>query len=79
MAVAASEAAGTARAVFAQDFLLKLDGPGFPGPFSFLASYGLGPAHRTRVRLTSDLLLDRVFDDLPGRGLPCHEPGWPRK
>jgi hypothetical protein len=73
MAVAASEAAGTARAVFAQDFLLKLEGPDFPAPFSF------GPAHRARVRLTSDLLLDQVFDDLPGRGLPCHEPGWPRK
>jgi hypothetical protein len=28
MAVAASEAAGTVRAVFAQDFLLKLEGLG---------------------------------------------------
>jgi hypothetical protein len=33
MAVAASEAAGTGRAVFAQDFPLKLEGPCFPGPF----------------------------------------------
>jgi hypothetical protein len=34
-----AEAAGTARAVFAQDFLLKLEveGPGKPGPSSFLA------------------------------------------
>jgi hypothetical protein len=32
MAAAASEAAGTASDVFAQDFLLKLEGPGFPGP-----------------------------------------------
>ena len=40
---AGSEAADTARAVFAQDFLLKLEGPGFPGLFSFLATVSVLP------------------------------------
>jgi hypothetical protein len=56
-AVAGSEAAGTARVVFAQDFTGELEGPGFPDPFFFarppdaVAAAILGAAHR-RLRLS---------------------------
>jgi hypothetical protein len=60
MAAAASEAAGTARDVFAQDFLLKLEGPRKPGP-SLFPGYGLGSCPANPGPVTSDLLLDRIL------------------
>jgi hypothetical protein len=66
MWVAASEAAVTARAVSAQDFLLKLEGPSFSGPFS--PSYGSCPPNPGTGHLRP--LARRGFDDLPARGLP---------
>jgi len=55
--VAVSAAAvGAARAVSAQDFLLKPEGSGFPGSFSF----GSCPTE-TRGGITFDLLPDQVL------------------
>jgi hypothetical protein len=69
MAAAASEAAGTARDVFVQDFLLKLEGPGFPGA-SFFPGYGLGSCPANPRPVTSDLLLDRILTICRGEDYP---------
>jgi hypothetical protein len=60
MAAAASEAAGTARAVFVQDFLLNWKGRVSPALPSFLATVS-GPAQRTQGPVISDLSLDRIL------------------
>jgi hypothetical protein len=68
-AAAASEAAGTVRAVFAEDFLLKLEGLGFPGP-SLFPNYGLGSCPANPGPATSDLLLDRILTICRGEDYP---------
>jgi hypothetical protein len=56
VASAMAEAVGTAKAVLAQDFLLKLKGSGFPGPSLS------GPAQlKPGGGITFDLLPDQVL------------------